>query len=126
MHDQLKLLANLLKDFERGGGRSLAGARVFDKHQDLLGELVSLVGASFARQQTGQALSFEGALSLIKSRARTPERVGCAADGLSVDMNPTQHFVFDLERVAGIEEVVLCKEGVGNVLRMGMESAGLA
>jgi hypothetical protein len=41
-------------------------------------------------------------------------------------MNPTQHFVFDLERVAGIEEVVLCKEGVGDVLRMGMESAGLA
>jgi hypothetical protein len=33
---------------------------------------------------------------------------------LAVDLNPPQHFVFDLESIAGIEEIVLCKEGVGS------------
>ena len=43
----------------------------------------------------------------------------------TVDLNHAQHFVFQLESVVGIEEVVLCKEGVGYVLWMGMKGAGL-
>ena len=61
---------------------------------------------------------------MVKGRPRASEGSRGAADRLPIDLNSAEHFVFDLECIAGIEEVVLSKERVGHAFGMGMESAG--
>ena len=106
MDGQVEAEANLLQKLESGGG-SLAGALLLDKVQDFLAKLVGPVRSAFVRQQASQALSFESGLRLVKGGPRAAEQFGRRADGFSVDLNPTQHLVFDLKGVARIEEIVL-------------------
>jgi len=125
MDGQVEAEANLLQKLESGGG-SLAGALLLDKVQDFLAKLVGPVRSAFVRQQASQALSFESGLRLVKGGPRAAEQFGRRADGFSVDLNPTQHLVFDLEGVASIEEIVLQKKRVGDAVGMRVEGAGLA
>ena len=63
------------------------------------------------------------ALRLIERRPRQVERRGGRHDGLRLDFDAANHFVFDLDEVARIEKLVRGKDGVGDLVGVPIERA---
>ena len=80
-------------------------------------------GTALARDQARNPLRLERGLRLIERGPGTAEHVCRLRDRVAVDLDATDHFVFHLDEVARIEKFVRSKQGVADVLRVGMQRA---
>lgn len=104
----------------------LGGPELYHKLHELGRELVAGSGTSFLRQQASETRLLKGGLRLIKRWPREPERLGCLADGLLVDIHMPQHLVLDLEQILRIEKLVVAKVLVLDLFRARIQDALLA
>jgi hypothetical protein len=74
-------------------------------------------------QQAGHATLLKRVLRLVERRAREVERRRGGRDGLGLDFDAADHFVFDLDAVAGIEKLVCGKDGIGDLVGVPVERA---
>ena len=61
---------------------------------------------SFLRHQSRQSSLLERSLCLVKGGTGEPEAGSRSAYRLTIVLHPAQHFVLDLDKVAGIEKIV--------------------
>jgi len=106
----------------QSNGRFLL-AHLANKCEDLLGELVRLLGTALVWHQASETVLLEGGLCLIERRPRKAEVRGRIRHGGAFGAHPPQHFVFDLDQVARIEEIVLEKQFVAYGFRTWVERA---
>jgi hypothetical protein len=90
---------------------------------DSIVHFVSPARASLDRKQAWQAVPFEGGLRFVDRRPRKSEILCGAANGLMVDTHAPQHLVFDLDQIARVEESILLKEFVPNLLGVVMKDS---
>jgi hypothetical protein len=90
--------------------------------EDLLGELVRLLGTALVGHQAGKTIVLESRLCLIERRPGKAEVRGRIRHRLAFGPRPPEHFVFDLDQIARIEEIVLEKQWVA--YRMGARVEG--
>src|SRR5579883_3410131 len=90
---------------------------------DLVGELVRVPGAARAGHQADEAGLLESRQRLIKGRPRKTETGRRLRQRLAVGLDAAQHLVLDLDQVAGIEEFVLEKQLVADLLGAWVEAS---
>src|SRR5436305_1116176 len=90
-------------------------ARLGNKIHNLVGQLVSLFGAAFVRNQCSKPALFERRQSLIERRSRKAESHGGTGYRLALALHSAQHLVLDLDKIPGIEKAVVGKQRVGHV-----------
>src|SRR5262249_60390935 len=104
MHGSAKALTNQSRQFAGFHGRGVL-ARFADESENLFGELVRLLGATFVRHQTGQPVLFEYRLRLVE-RGPRKTKSGCrVGDRFPVRLYAAQHRVLDLYQMSGLEKV---------------------
>jgi hypothetical protein len=69
-------------------------------------EFVRFPRPSFVRHQGRQSSLLEGSLRLVKGGTGKPEVGSRLAYRVTVVLHTPQHFVLDLDEIAGIEEIV--------------------
>ena len=84
-------------------------AHLANECEDLVGEFVCLPGTALVWYQAGKTVVLESRLCLIKRRSRKAEVCGRIRHRLAFGPHPSQHFVFDLDQIVRIEEIVLQK-----------------
>src|SRR5579864_336690 len=122
MHVDAKAIVNPLAQGARRELRIL-GAKGGHKRHHRVVELVRAVGPAFSGDQPRNASRLERRLRLIERRARKPKRLGRPRDGRALDVHPAKHFVFHLQEIAAVEEVVRAKQRILHDLRTRMEGA---
>ena len=96
-------------------------AHLANECEDFLGEFVRLLGTALVGHQAGKTVVLEGRLCLIERRPRKAEVRGRIRHRLAFGPHPPQHFVFDLDQIARIEEIVLEKQLVAYGFRTRVE-----
>lgn len=96
------------------------------KLHDFSRQFVRVLGAALLRQQPAQTVRLKIGLSLINGGSRKPELGRCLRHGNVLSLDGAEHFVFELQQIVRIEEERIGKEGMTDVLGMGVERAGLA
>lgn len=93
-----------------------------DKRHDVVGELVRPARPFGLGKQPRQPRGLEALAQMILRDAGEAKGRGCASDRLAFDHHPPQHFVFDLNQIACIEEGMTLKQRIGDLLGMRIES----
>jgi len=97
----------------QSNGRFLL-AHLANECEDLLGELVRLLGTALVWHQAGKTVLLEGRLCLVERWPRKTEICRRIRHGLSFGPHAAQHLVLDLDQIPGIEEAVLGKQRIGD------------
>jgi len=92
-------------------------AHLANECEDLLGELVRLLGPALVWHQTGKTVLLEGGLCLVERWPRKTEVCCRIRHGLSFGPHAAQHLVLDLDQIARIEEILLDKQLVADSFR---------
>jgi hypothetical protein len=124
MHGEPELLPNPLGQGRCIQGRFL-GAQVLDETQHLGGDLVRPMRPAFSGQKARQAGTIKVGLGLVESRPGDAEEQGTVGDRQTFATHPSQHLVFHLNQIPGIEEVTAGEGGVMHLLRMRIRGAVL-
>jgi hypothetical protein len=77
------------------------------------------VRSSLAWHQAWEALRLEGGLRLIKRRTGAAEGLRRPRHRVTVDIDPSEHFVFHLDQIARVEKLVGSKQRVLDGLGVG-------
>jgi len=128
---QLLPLQGSLRQRRRGGAggdlAAQAGAQESSGAENRAGELhnsgsklVATFWAPLVGQESGQAALLEGELRLIKRRPREAELAGRLRNALALDTDLSQHLVFHLHQVVGIEKLAVLEERMGHILGAGL------
>src|SRR5207249_6604020 len=78
-------------------------AHLANECEDLVGELVRLLGTALVLHQTGKTVLLEGRLCLVERWPRKTEVCRRIRYGLSFGPHAAQHLVLDLDQIARIE-----------------------
>ena len=105
---------------------SLRRDHFLEKVDDLLGKFGTLVGPWTTREDARETLSVEPLVNGIERGPREAEPRGRLGDGFSVDADPPQHLVLDLDEILRIEEVLPGEERVADLLRSTVQAAALS
>src|ERR1700686_2872104 len=89
--------------------RRLFLACLDDESQDLVCQLVRLLGAAFVGNQAGETSLLEGFQRLIERGPREAESRRGARYRMTLALHAPQHLVLDLDQIPGIEEAVVGK-----------------
>ena len=89
----------------------LGVAQLLQKGDDLGRQLVAAAGPALPGQQARQAALLKRPLGLIKRGPRKVERRGRGRDGLRLDFDAADHFVFDLDDVTQMKNWCVANTG---------------
>lgn len=98
-------------------------AHLANECEDLLGELVRLLGTALVWHQAGKTVLLEGRLCLVERWPRKTEVCRRIRHGLSFGPYAAQHLVLDLDQIARIEEILLEEQLVADVFRARVQRA---
>jgi len=120
MYLQIKFLFHQLRQLSETQFR-LCGSSFGHEPHDSGSQLMAAFWAPLVGQQSRQAALFEGELRLVKRGPGEAELPSRLRNGLAVDSHVSEHFIFHLDQVVGIEEVTVLEERMGDILGMGIE-----
>src|SRR5581483_483579 len=112
---EVELLPNQLRELASSHG--LARYQLLlDERQRLPPKLVRAAGAALLWRQSSNAGSVEAGLGLVVCRPRHAVLLGGGAHRRVFDRDPAQHLVLNLNDVVRIEELVVLKLRIANML----------
>jgi hypothetical protein len=120
MHRRTEAFPNKPRQFRRPNGRFFLSHLRKEGH-DFLGEFVRPLGTKLPWYQADQAVLLENRQRLMEGRSRKTETRRRSCYRLAIGLYPAQHLVFDLDQVARIEESVLDKQLVSDILGGGFK-----
>jgi hypothetical protein len=107
----------------RGPHRRVARLYALEKGDDLGRQFVAASRPALLRQEPGQATLLKRTLRLIERRPREVEGRRRGRDRVRLDFDAADHFVFDLDEVAGIEKLVGGKDRIGDLVGLPIQRA---
>ncbi len=126
MHTDPEPLLHPVHKLARSRRGSLRRDHLLEKVDDLLGKFGTLLGPWATREDARKTLSVEPLVSGIERGPREAESRGRLGNGFSVDADPPQHLVLDLDEILRIEEVLPCEERIADLLWATVQAAVLS
>jgi hypothetical protein len=124
MHPQIELLFHRFRELSETQ-RRVRGPLLGHELHHLRSELVAASRTALPGQQSGQATLLESEFGLIERRPRETKLLGRLGNRPLVHTDLSQHLVFYLDQVVGIEELAVLKQRMGHILRAGVEGSVL-
>ena len=122
MHGGIEALGDPVGQL-RGPEGGLGLAQTLEKGDDLRRQLVATARPALLGQQACKAALLKRALGLIERRSREVKGRCRRRDGLRLDFDAPDHFVFDLDHVPQIEKLVCGKDQIGDLVGVPVQRA---